>query len=101
MRAFGGDRLGQLGRRGQEQVGLDDLLDEADAQGLLGPDHLAGQEEVEGVAQADEPGQALRPGVAGDEPEVDLGLAELGLGARRCGCRRPGPARSRRRGRSR
>ena len=52
-------------------------------------------------AGPDQAGQALGAAAAGDDAEQDLGLAEPGVVARRCAGRRPAPARSRRRGRSR
>ena len=56
--------LADLHGRRQELLGLDDLLDEPDPQRVLGADHFPGQEEVEGVAEADETGQALGRRVA-------------------------------------
>ena len=38
---------------------------------------IAGEEQLERAPLADDPGQALRAGVAGNDAEVDLGLAEL------------------------
>ncbi len=42
-----------------------------------GVDRLAGEEEVQGAAPADEAREALRPAVSGDEAELHLRLAEL------------------------
>ena len=64
-------------------------------------DLATGEDEVLGPRRADEPGQPLRAAAAGDDAEQDLGLAEPGLARSRCGSRRPAPARSRRRARSR
>ena len=96
---------GVLGGQGQrpvvELVGGDHLVDEAHRQRLRGADLAAAEDQVLGPGRADQPGQALGAAAAGDDAEQHLGLAELGLLAARSGGRRPGPARSRRRGRSR
>ena len=64
-------RLGhQLGRR-------HDAIDEADAQRVVRRDGIAGEQQLERAPAADEPRQALRSGVAGNQPEVDFGLSEL------------------------
>ena len=44
--------------------------------GLGGGHVLAGEEHLERAAAADQPRQPLRAGIAGDDPEVDLGLPE-------------------------
>ena len=44
---------------------------------FLGGDLVAGEQQLEGAAAADEPRQALRSGVARNQSEVDLRLAEL------------------------
>ena len=64
--------------RGRSRVGGDDFVDEADAEGFGGVDHGAGEDHFERGAGADEAGQALGAAVAGDEAELDLGLAEAG-----------------------
>ncbi len=82
-------------------VAGDDFVEEADAEGFGGGDDLAGKDESEGGAAADEAGEALGSAVAGDDAELDLGLAEAGgCRWRGGGCRR-GRVRSRRRARSR
>ena len=52
-------------------------VDEPEAMRLLRADLLSGQKKLEGHAGANEPRQALGAAVPGDEPEIDLGLAEL------------------------
>jgi hypothetical protein len=52
---------------------------EADPQRLLGVHHPAGEDQVLGPRRADQPGQPLGAARAGDEAELDLGLAELGV----------------------
>ena len=54
-----------------------DAVDEPDAQGLLGVDEAAGEDQLLGHAQAADAGQPLRAAPAGDDPEVDLRLTEL------------------------
>ena len=49
---------------------------------LLRADLLSRQKKFERHAGADEPGQTLGAAIPGDEPEIDLRLAEL----RRIGC---------------
>ena len=66
--------------RGLDRAGLGDLVDHADRQRLLGPDHPAGEDEVLGPGAADQAGEALGAAAAGDEPERDLGQADLGAG---------------------
>ena len=58
------------------------LVDEPDPQCFVGFYLPAGEQDIEGDTLADEPRQPLRAGVAGNDPEVDLGLTE----ARRIGC---------------
>ena len=72
-----------------------DPIDEAEPIRLLGADLLSGQKELEGPACANQAREALRAAVTGDEPEVDLGLAELrgiGRNAERAGHRELAPA---------
>ena len=54
----------------------DDLVDEPQAQGFLGVDHVAGEQQAKRRRGADEPRQALAAAVARDEAELDFGLAE-------------------------
>ena len=58
--------------------GRHDFVDQPDAIGLLRADHFAGEDELQGPAFADQARQALRAAAAGKEPELHLGLAELG-----------------------
>ena len=80
---LGGEDTGEFGGAGAEGVGtltgcdgFDNFIDQADAQGLGGVDDLAGEEEFEGCSATDQARQALRTAVAGDDAELDLGLAE-------------------------
>src|SRR6185295_5411924 len=61
--AEGRDPLGQLQRPLQVAAGRDDLVDEADPVSLLGADRSAGEDQLQGAAQADDAGQPLRPAV--------------------------------------
>jgi 6,7-dimethyl-8-ribityllumazine synthase len=56
----------------------EDFVDEADAEGFGGRDHLSGEEEFEGCRGADQTGEPLGSTVTGDEAEFDFGLAETG-----------------------
>ena len=74
-----GDAFRQRGNfRGKGIVG-DDLVDEADAQGLCGIDHLAREEQQGSRAPAHQTGQALGAAESGRDAEADFGLAEAGL----------------------
>ena len=74
-----GDAFRQRGNfRGKGIVG-DDLVDEADAQGLCGIDHLAREEQQGSRAPAHQTGQALGTAESGRDAEADFGLAEAGL----------------------
>ena len=53
--------------RAMRSAARNDLVDEADAIGLLGADHVAGQDELQGAALADQPRQTLRSAAARDE----------------------------------
>ena len=76
-RSVGGDLLqDRFGARDQISR-RNDLVDEPDAIGLLRADHLAGQDELQGAALADQPRQPLRSAAAGNEPERHFGLAEF------------------------
>jgi hypothetical protein len=48
------------------------------ALGFVGIDHATGKDQLLRVAQRRRAREALRPAPAGDDAEVDLGLAELG-----------------------
>ena len=54
----------------------DDAVDEPEARGLLGADRVADEVHLQRLVLADEPRQALGAAEAGDDPELDLGLAE-------------------------
>ena len=61
-----------------EGRGRHDAVDEADAMRFDGGNLLARQQQLQRATSADEARQALRGGVAGDQPEVDLRLPEPG-----------------------
>jgi hypothetical protein len=61
---------------GSSSSGLHHAVDQADAQRLGRVDHRAAHAQLERAGQADPPQQPLRPAEAGDDPELDLGLAE-------------------------
>ena len=65
-------------RRSSTSVGGDHPVDQADAQRLVGVDLAAGEDQVLGPGRTDQAGQPLGAAAAGDDPEQDLGLAELG-----------------------
>src|ERR1700733_14561959 len=70
-RRVGGDlRQNRLGARDQVGGG-NDLVDEADAIGLLSADHVPGEDQLQRASLADEPRQTLRPAAAGNEPKRD------------------------------
>src|SRR6266581_3328665 len=69
-------------RRGQQLRPRHHLVHEADAVRLPGVDHVARQNEVEGIPLAHEARQPLRAAVPGRDAELHLGLAELGGVAR-------------------
>ena len=73
---------GQLGGQGErslvELLAGHDLVDEADAQRLVGVHLPTGEDQLLGPARPDQAGQALGAAAAGDDAEQDLGLAELG-----------------------
>ncbi len=74
-----GGQTGGPGHRPVEQlVGGDHGIDEADRQGLVGPDLPTGEDQVLGPGGADQTGQALGAATAGDDAEQDLGLAPPG-----------------------
>ena len=72
-----GQDLGQRRHFGGQVRRRHDAVDEPETMRLLRADLLAGQKELERPAGADKTRQPLRAAVAGDEPEVDLRLAEL------------------------
>ena len=68
---------------------------------LGGADAAPGEHQLHRALLAHHAREPLRAAAAGDDPEQDLRLAELGRSRTRRSCRRPAPARSRRRARSR
>ena len=54
----------------------DDLVGQAELVRLVGEDRVAGEVHLERLARPDQPRQPLGAAEAGDDPEVDLGLAE-------------------------
>src|SRR6202140_2858305 len=71
---------GELARprqSGVEQfVVVEHAVDESVLVGLLGEDGIAGEVHLQCLVGADEPRQPLGSAEAGDDPELDLGLAE-------------------------
>ena len=59
---------------------MDELIDDPEPEGLLRPLHLAGEDDVERGARADEPRQPLAATGRGQDAELHLGEPELGLG---------------------
>ena len=72
-----GDRLGDLHRLVHQARGRHDARDEAGALGLGRIHHAAGQDQVHRLGLADRARQPLRAADAGNDAELDLGLAEL------------------------
>ena len=70
-------RARDLRRRRHQLITRDDPLDEAPVVRGLRADEVAAEIEQVGAAEPDEPRQPLRAAAAGDEPELDLGLAQL------------------------
>ena len=68
--------LRQRPRLGPEGGGGHDTVDEADPARLGRVDEASAEEQFQGAALPDQPRQPLRAGEAGNEPELDLGLAE-------------------------
>ena len=69
--------LARPGERGVEQLVVGhDPGGQPQLVGLVRGDRVAGQVHLERLGLADQPRQPLRAAEAGDDPEVDLGLAE-------------------------
>ena len=66
-----------LERPGEELIGGNDLVDQPDAQRLVGLHLATAEDQVLGSTRTDEPGEPLGTAAAGHDPEQDLGLAEL------------------------
>ena len=84
-------------RRLEQLVVGDDAVDKAELERLVGEDRVADQVHLQRLVLADQARQALGAAEAGDDAELDLGLAEDAPPRRRSARRRPSPARSRRR----
>mmetsp|Transcript_59603 Transcript_59603/g.189664 ORF Transcript_59603/g.189664 Transcript_59603/m.189664 type:complete len:664 (+) Transcript_59603:14-2005(+) len=78
--AAGGNVERELSRLGEEGLAVDDPVDEAPLEGLLGLDGLGRQHHLEALLQADEAGEALRAAEPGDDSQAELGQAEHGVG---------------------
>ena len=78
-RALRRHQLGHLERPRHQLRRRVDVLDEAALERLVGVDHAAGQDQLLGVADVGRAGEPLGAAPAGDDPEVDLGLAEVGV----------------------
>ncbi len=68
--------VGQLERPVERLLGRHDQADQPEPLGLAGVDRPPGQDQLHRPGLADRPGQALRAAGAGDDPELDLRLAE-------------------------
>src|SRR6185312_3590408 len=75
-RRLPGELARPLKRRVEQFVVFDDPVDEAQLEGFLGEDRIADEVHLKRLVGADETGQPLRAAEAGDDPELDLGLAE-------------------------
>ena len=62
---------------GEEVVGRDDAVNEADLQGLVAVDDAGGEHELERAREADRAREEVGAAVAGDEADLDEGRAEL------------------------
>src|SRR5438874_13157255 len=69
--------LTRKGDAGLDEIAVDEPVDETDARRLLRVERAAGQDHLGSARLADEARQPLRPAIAGDEAELDLGEAEL------------------------
>ena len=72
-----GPACGLLERDRVHPVGRDHAVGESDRERLLRADVAAGEDHLPGTCEPDQPGQPLGPTRAGDDPEPDLGQAEL------------------------
>src|ERR1044072_726250 len=74
--------LAELACPGQRHVKQlligNELVGEAHRSGLRSEDRVTGEVHLEGLRLADQPREALGAAEAGDDPQVDLGLAEDG-----------------------
>src|SRR5690606_17574701 len=75
-RRLGGELRGQRAGLGHQAGGGHDAVDEADPQRLLGGDVPSGEQQLERDALAYQPRQALRRGIARNDAEIDLRLAD-------------------------
>jgi hypothetical protein len=74
-----GNGFGDLDRLLHQACRRHHARNQAGALSFRGIHHASGQDQVHGLRLADRTGQALRPADAGDDPELDLGLSELGV----------------------
>src|SRR5829696_1463880 len=79
QRALRGELHGQLHHARQELVGLGDAVDEPALERLVGVDGASGQDQLLREAERGGAREPLGAAPAGDDPEVDLRLAELRL----------------------
>ena len=71
------------GARGPEEcIGLDDRVGEPETRGLRAVDRVAGEDQLQRRATADEPRETLRAAVSRNEPELHFGEPELRLRGR-------------------
>ena len=77
-RRLGGQLAAPHQRRLEQLVVGDDAVDEAEFERLLGEDRVADQVHLQRLVRPDQARQPLGAAEAGDDPELDLGLAEDG-----------------------
>ena len=77
-RSLRGDLQRECAGRGEQFGCGNDLIDQADAESFRGGNDVCGEDEAQCGGTADEPRQPLRRSVAGQDAELDLGLAEAG-----------------------
>ena len=71
-----GQHLLGEGHARRRQVTVDDLVDQADLERLVGADRIAAHDHLERLLRAHHARQPLRPARAGQEAELHLGQAE-------------------------
>ena len=77
-RSLCGDDGRELSTSRQQAFGRVNFIDQTEPQSFGCADHLPGEQKFERGGAADEARETLRSTVAGDEPELDLGLTQAG-----------------------